>query len=98
MLHIGPKPTQPSATPPAAPTSTAPVTPITPAAVTEVYRVTGMTCGHCANAVTEELTRLHGVVSVTVDVPAGAVTIGSDQPLAEGDVRAAIDEAGYALA
>jgi len=32
--------------------------------------VTGMTCGHCAAAVTEELTALPGVSEVSVDLTA----------------------------
>ncbi|WP_213453077.1 heavy-metal-associated domain-containing protein [Rhizomonospora bruguierae] len=65
---------------------------------TTTYAVTGMTCGHCAQAVTAELTALPGVHGVQVDVPAGAVRVTSDAPLDEGDVRAAVDEAGYTLA
>lgn len=66
--------------------------------VTSVYAVTGMTCGHCAGAVTEELESLDGVTAVHVDVAAGRVTVGSTGPLALSEVRAAIGEAGYALA
>ena len=58
------------------------------------YTVTGMTCGHCADAVTEELTALSGVQKVEVDVEAGRVTVASDGPLATEDVRAALTEAG----
>jgi copper chaperone len=69
---------------------------------TAVLRVTGMTCDHCAEAVTEELTRLDGVSDVHVDlVPAGesVVSVASAGPLAEEAVAAALDEAGgYRLA
>lgn len=61
------------------------------------YTVTGMTCGHCAAAVTEEITKLDGVHRVDVDVASGRVTVVSDAPLATGDVGAAVDEAGYQL-
>ncbi|HEU5331834.1 MAG TPA: heavy-metal-associated domain-containing protein [Actinocrinis sp.] len=67
------------------------------APVTNVYTVTGMTCGHCAGSVTAQLERLDGVTAVHVDVAAGRVTVGSTGPLALADVRAAVDEAGYAL-
>jgi copper chaperone CopZ len=67
------------------------------APVTTVYAVTGMTCGHCAGAVTDELQTLDGVTAVRVDVAEGRVTVGSTGPLALADVRAAIAEAGYAL-
>ncbi|MBV8931725.1 MAG: heavy-metal-associated domain-containing protein [Kutzneria sp.] len=61
------------------------------------YIVTGMTCGHCANSVTEEISQLGGVTSVDVDVASGRVTVASEQPLAEDAVRAAVVEAGYQL-
>jgi copper chaperone len=66
--------------------------------VTETYSVTGMTCGHCVQAVTEELTRLPGVHDVRVDLSTGAVTVRSDGHLPLDEVRGAVDEAGYALA
>lgn len=61
------------------------------------YNVAGMTCGHCANAVTEEVGKLDGVRGVDVDVAAGKVTVTSDRPLAEDEVRDAVTEAGYEL-
>ncbi|ATZ26616.1 heavy-metal-associated domain-containing protein [Streptomyces lavendulae] len=65
---------------------------------TAVYKVTGMTCGHCEGAVTAELTALAGVSSVKAAAATGEVTVVSAAPLAEEDVRAAVDEAGYELA
>jgi len=66
------------------------------------YHVTGMTCQHCVNAVTGELTALGGVSSVVVDlVPGGEslVTVVSDAPLAQQVVAGALGEAGgYCLA
>jgi copper chaperone len=62
------------------------------------YLVTGMTCEHCAAAVTRELQTLPGVRDVQVDLPAGTVTVASDGPLPLDEVRGAVDEAGYALA
>ena len=67
-------------------------------AVTATYTVTGMTCQHCVHAVTEEVAKLPGVESVSVDLPTGAVTVVSDEPLDGDAVRAAVDEAGYELA
>ena len=65
---------------------------------TQTWTVTGMTCGHCAASVTEELTELAGVETVDVVVETGAVTVTSAAPLDESAVRAAVEEAGYALA
>ncbi len=64
---------------------------------TETYRVTGMTCDHCVRAVTTELVLLPGVRSVDIDLAEGAVTVTSDGPLDQEEVREAVDEAGYAL-
>ena len=64
------------------------------------YQVEGMTCGHCVAAVTTELTALPGVQNVAVDlVPEGVSTVRvtSDATPDLEQVRAAIDEAGYAL-
>ena len=64
---------------------------------TTTYPVTGMSCQHCVNAVTSELTGLDGVSGVTIDlVPDGTslVTIISDSTLAEAAVGAALEEAG----
>jgi copper chaperone CopZ len=67
-------------------------------AVTNTYTVTGMTCSHCVQAVTGELSTLPGVEDVRIDLASGAVTVTSTAPLADNDVRAAVDEAGYELA
>jgi copper chaperone CopZ len=67
-------------------------------AVTSTYTVTGMTCGHCAQAVTGELSALPGVADVQVDLASGAVKVTSEAPLTDEAVRAAVDEAGYELA
>ena len=61
------------------------------------YTVTGMTCGHCVSSVTEEVSQIGGVQKVDVELDSGKVTVTSDQPVAEDDVRAAVTEAGYTL-
>ena len=65
---------------------------------TETYTVTGMTCGHCAASVTEEISELAGVEDVAVVVETGAVTVTSAAPLDPAAVQAAVEEAGYAIA
>lgn len=68
--------------------------------ITAKYAVSGMTCGHCVGAVTEELAGLPGVQTVSVDLEAGGistVTVVSEQGLDEATVGAAVDEAGYQL-
>lgn len=61
------------------------------------YQVSGMTCGHCVQAVTTELSALPGVTEVKVDLESGMVDVESTAPLDEDTVAAAIDEAGYTL-
>ena len=65
---------------------------------TATYTVVGMTCGHCVNAVTEEVSQLPGVTAVDVDLPSGGLTLTSDAPVEETAVRAAVEEAGYEVA
>ena len=65
---------------------------------TATFTVTGMTCGHCVSSVTEEVKEIDGVTDVAVDLSTGAVSVTSDQPVSEADVKAAVEEAGYQLA
>jgi len=64
---------------------------------TVTYQVSGMTCGHCVQAVSREVGALPGVESVDVDLATGAVRVTSEQPLSSEAVRDAVDEAGYEL-
>lgn len=61
------------------------------------WPVSGMTCGHCAGAVTEELEHIAGVESATVDLASGTATVTSGRAIAEAEVQAAVEEAGYVL-
>ena len=60
------------------------------------YTVTGMTCAHCVNAVSDEVGQIPGVTSVDVELASGRVTVSGDG-FADEQVRAAVDEAGYTL-
>lgn len=64
---------------------------------TSEYMVKGMTCGHCAHAVTTELKKIDGVGEIQVDVTSGKVTVDAATALDVAAVAAAIDEAGYEL-
>ncbi|GGQ69576.1 heavy-metal-associated domain-containing protein [Streptomyces althioticus] len=70
----------------------------TQGSVTTVYKVTGMSCGHCEGAVSGEISQLPGVSSVTAVASSGEVTVVSAAPLDEAAVRDAVDEAGFELA
>ena len=69
---------------------------------TQTFQVNGMTCGHCASAVTEELEALDGVTAVDVELVAGGtstVRVDAARELTAAEVSDALDEAGdYRLA
>lgn len=75
------------------------------------FRVTGMTCAHCENAVHEEVSQVPGVAGLTVSAQEGTLTVfynnkadnnSADNNSAEAesqasdeDIIAAVEEAGY---
>ena len=62
-----------------------------------LINVSGMTCGHCVQSVTEELSKISGVTDVKVELDSGKVDITSDAELNMVQVAEAIEEAGYVL-
>ena len=69
----------------------------TQGSVTAVYKVSGMSCGHCEGSVSSEISEIPGVTSVKAVASAGEVTFVSAAPLDEAAVAAAVDEAGFEL-
>jgi len=69
----------------------------TAGSATAVYRVSGMSCGHCEGAVSGEISEIDGVSSVKAVASSGEVTVVSSAPLDVEAVRAAVDEAGFEL-
>lgn len=63
---------------------------------TRTYAVDGMTCDHCVNAISSEVTKVPGIATVEVDLKRKTVTVAGESPDDAG-VRAAIDEAGYTV-
>jgi len=61
------------------------------------YTVMGMTCEHCVASVTEEVQEIPGVEQVEVVLESGALTIASADPVADVEVKAAVETAGYQL-
>jgi copper chaperone CopZ len=61
---------------------------------TITYSVPGISCGHCRDAITAEVTALDGIESVNVDLDTKLVRI-SGEHLDDAALVAAIDEAGY---
>ena len=64
---------------------------------TATYTVTGMTCGHCAASVKEEVLDIPGVSSVDVVAETGRLVVVSPMEIDPALVRAAVDEAGYTV-
>ena len=65
---------------------------------TYTYNVTGMSCGHCENAVKEEVSNLPGVTNIEVSADKGLLTFEHDGvagELTDQQVIDAVDEAGY---
>jgi copper chaperone len=61
------------------------------------YTVSGMTCGHCVGSVKSEVGKIAGVTAVDVELATGKVTVTGNEPIEEGLVREAVEEAGYEL-
>ena len=57
--------------------------------------VDGMTCQHCVNAVTAEVSGVPHVTGVSVDLENGTVTVVSDGDLDSAATVEAIATAGY---
>jgi copper chaperone CopZ len=60
--------------------------------------ISGMTCGHCVAAVTEELKSLKGVEDVAIDLNEGGIstaTITSHLTISPEEIGEAVAEAGY---
>ena len=64
---------------------------------TRTYTVTGMTCAHCVASVREEVSELPGVEAVEVELERGRLAV-TGVSLDDEAVRAAVAEAGYAVA
>lgn len=63
--------------------------------MTATYSVPDISCQHCVDAITTEVTKVDGVTDITVDLETKTVAVvGGD----ETAIVAAIDEAGYDIA
>ncbi len=63
------------------------------------FNVPDMSCGHCKAAVEGELNRLPGVERAEADIEKGTVEVSYDEAaVSTGDLKGAIEEAGYTVA
>lgn len=60
-------------------------------------KVNGMSCQHCAKAVTKALSEIAGVKNVTVDASTGLATFEEEKPVDAEILRERIKRAGYEL-
>ena len=63
--------------------------------MTAIYSVPDISCQHCVDAITSEVTKVDGVTNVTVYLEAKTVAVVGGDDTA---IVAAIDEAGYDIA
>ena len=61
----------------------------------EKIKIQGMSCQHCVMSVTKALGGLPGVKNLKVDLVRGEATFDNTQNVARGDIRKAVEEAGY---
>jgi len=64
---------------------------------TRTYTVPDMSCGHCKQAVTGEVSKVAGVEAVDVDLETKLVVVRGED-LSDAALREAIEEAGYEAA
>ena len=62
------------------------------------YRVTGMTCSHCAASVREEVGEVAGVEVLDVDLDSGRLVVAGEAADSQDAIRAAVEAAGYTVA
>jgi copper chaperone CopZ len=63
----------------------------------QTFSITGMTCGHCVQSVTEEVSEIAGVRDVVVDLESATLTFNSDIEISRDVVVAAVAEAGFSV-
>lgn len=63
--------------------------------VTERFQVPGISCQHCVNAITKEVSAVPGVQRVTVELASKTVTVEHGDAVQPAALVAAINEAGY---
>jgi copper chaperone CopZ len=66
----------------------------------KTINVDGMTCDHCVNAVTEEISKIPGVTEVKIDLHVGEISqvaINAGIEISYADIAAAVEEAGYLI-
>jgi copper chaperone len=63
--------------------------------VTREFTVPDISCQHCVNAITQEVSQLNGVENVKVDLGSKRVRVDADARVSTDAIVQAISEAGY---
>ena len=63
----------------------------------KTINVKGMTCPHCVKHVTKALEGLEGVSDVVVDLDAGTAKFSASRDIADSELAAVLDDAGYEM-
>lgn len=63
--------------------------------MTKEFTVPGMSCQHCVNAVTREVSGVQGVQNVKIDLGSKRVSVEANESVSTETLVNAINEAGY---
>ena len=63
--------------------------------MTKEFTVPSISCQHCVNAITKEVSSVQGVQHVKVDLGSKRVSVEADSQVATETIVQAINEAGY---
>lgn len=63
--------------------------------MTKEFTVPTMSCQHCVNAITKEVSGLSGVQNVKIDLGSKRVSVQANENVSTETIMHAINEAGY---
>lgn len=63
--------------------------------IAHAYHVPDITCQHCVNSITQELSKIPGVRHIDINLEEKRVTVESDAAVTETQLRSGIENAGY---
>ncbi len=63
--------------------------------MTTTFEVPAVSCQHCVNAITQEVSQIPGVRNVAVDINTKRVSVDAGEQVSQQQIVEAINEAGY---
>jgi len=67
-------------------------------ATTKTFSIPNISCGHCVNAIKNELDDVTGVIRVDGDPATKSIKVEWDRPATEESIRSALKEINYPAA